>query len=164
MPLQGDKIPWDSFTEVRSSTVRGYDPLAHLAKKLEEWDPNYVYGFCTEEGLPEWQTENWQHLEVAHFGNKSMKEFNESTALRYNLTEDKGKIKWRKLYVMYMARSYRERLEKNRQHITEERHKDRMLRDEEKVKQEVKAANPADPIGVDRVLEEQQLPADKFAR
>ncbi len=159
MPLI-DNIKWDEITDVTSAAVSGFDARTALVQRLVQEDGNLVYGFCGLDYLPEWHADHWHHLTVDHFGSKSLKQFNESVALRMNISPDAtGKLMYRKEYIMYKSRSLAEKQQKYREDFAE-RHHDTMKQETSRA---VERPYSTETPGIDSALEEKQMPASKFS-
>ena len=152
MPLVNDNVKWDEMGDVHSSTLKGYDARSMMVQELKRWDPSYIYGTTTEEEMPIWLGEGWQNLKIEHFGAKSVKAFNEDTALRHNIVPDSsGFVRWRKTYIMFMKRSRYILLMAQRNQVTEEDFKKSLAETEEQAKER------ADKIRVNRQLSKREV-------
>jgi len=163
MPLVNDNVNWAEMSEVTSSTLSGFNMREIVLQNLAKWDPRYVYGTTPEEFLNEWVGEGWRHLEITHFGEKSLKAFNESSALRYNILPlSDSRLRWRRVFIMYMDRARYENLQVFRDKKADERLKGQMAEIEAGPGKDVKKVHPN--LSADASLTVEELPGDQLDR
>jgi hypothetical protein len=105
--------------EVLNAGTRGeFNPLHDLERVLHEVFTDfrpYVIMFCSEEDLNSAMQIGWVHLKSEHFGYDAVKSFNKAVGLRFGMTLDvHNNIKVGGNYILYMPKSYREKIEKKR--------------------------------------------------
>lgn len=111
---------WKQYDEVLNAGTRGFNALQVIPRIMQKeipWLNDFNMGFCVAEDLPEWMTMGWQHLETSHLGDTD--EWNRAIALRFNISDAGGHVKYRDNYLMIMPKDYREKLKRIRNEAAE---------------------------------------------
>jgi len=102
------KSYWNSKSEIIEAANRGFNMQQMLPRMLQEAYPDLKslkFGFCSEEDMPEWQSQGWRPIPPELF---DVEEFNASSIpARFGLNESGGLIKWRHNYLMVMGKDFR---------------------------------------------------------
>ncbi len=90
-----DESLWDT---IPTASGRGMNPLAHLTKFLETIIPGFEFGLFTEDDLEDRRI-NEGYVVLTREQWEAIAPWNEKTAFRYNIKENKGALMWNKNFI-----------------------------------------------------------------